>query len=140
MRRRDDNANVAFIARIDPNHKKLIDAALPMHGGKTWATELAVRKLCDLTEGSPLLQARVHDLIEKMKETEPPRGPDDFEPRITRETYDRFNLLFPQKGATTWFLRAWVPLLVDHMEEQPPLEEIIERSVKSVLQIAPTTV
>lgn len=140
MRRRPDQYTVAFIARIDPHDKQAIDNALPMYGGKTWATETAVRYLCDLCEANPLLQARVHDLVEKMKETDPPRGPDEFEPRIARETFERFNRIFPQKGATTWFLRTWVPIMVEQIEEHTGLEEMVHRSVKSVLQIAPTTV
>lgn len=138
MKRRADQATVAFIARISPSDKQAIASVLPMWGGRTWATDLAVQKFCELCESNPLLQARVHDLIEQMKGEDPPLGPEDFEPRISRDSYERFNSLFGQKGATTWFLRNWVPAFVEEMAQYPLLDEIVERSVRGVLKLAPT--
>lgn len=134
MRRRPDQASVGFVARIPREDKAALDAVFPF-AGKTWATQRGLEIFCDYCEVHPEFQTYVHDQILHMRAEGPPTNLTEFMPEVPRSLYNRFNSMFPEKGATTWFLRKFVPALTEQMARYERFDAEIRTAVKKVLGV-----
>ena len=108
--RRDTNAaEVGFTARIPRAEKLTLEAKLPMKGGKTYFIQTAVEHFCDLMEQSPSLMGAAKEAIQtSLYMDDTPQDLESISTRIPTALYERFNKLFPEFGATTWFYRRVV--------------------------------
>lgn len=121
MRRPPQQPTVVFGTRLPVSDKEALDQALPQQGGKIWLTEVMLTHFLDLCESDPNLVVRVHRWIEDYNLEETPRGLTEYFPKVRRGLYERFNRLFPEHGAVTWFLRNAVNEYVTLMQfRQPP--------------------
>lgn len=133
--RRTPNEPVTFAARIDREEKNILDNILPMQGGRKWAVEVALEKFCIACEADTKLQIWVRDRVLDARAQEPPRGGDDLQPRVRFDLYERFNKMFGDKGATTWFLRQFVTHYIDVASRHPLPEELVRQAVSRLLHL-----
>lgn len=133
MRRRPDQAAVGFTARIQSEDRARLDANLPMTGGKTWAVQAALEYFCSLCESDQALQSRVHDAVLQMRAGEPPRQIEELVPQVPLDLYKRFNRMFGEKGATTWFLRSFVSAFNKRMAMHPGIDTDVKEAVRTIL-------
>jgi hypothetical protein len=134
MRRSKTAAEVGFTARIPQGHKRSITGLLPMTGGKRWFMEAALEEFIELCRNDPTRITWVNDQILQMKEDGRPQEKlEEFLPRVKTDLYTAFNDLFPQKGATTWFIRTLVARFIQDMQEQASFEESVRESVRSMI-------
>lgn len=121
MRRKTNVAAVGFTARISEQDQLDLAEILPMSGGKRWLIETALREFLDLCEKDARLVSFVNDQVMQMREDgRPAEKLVDFLPRVKTDLYMRFNRIFPEKGATTWFIRRFIELyLQDNIGKEP---------------------
>lgn len=133
MRRTEDKAEVGFSARVPAVQKEALEAVLAATSGKTWFIRTALAQFNDRCEKSIDLQARVTDAILAMRGEEPPRMLDDFLVRVPVQEYTRFNKMFPDKGATTWFMRKIVAEYLRQSNGRPTPDEFVSDAVTGIL-------
>lgn len=128
VRRDTTAAEVGFTARLPRAEKLSLEAKLPMKGGKTYFIITAVEHFCDLMEKSPTLLAAAKEAIQSaLYSEETPRDLESISTRIPTALYERFNRLFPEFGAATWFYRRVVTAYVQ--DEGMTLDDEIRNAV-----------
>jgi hypothetical protein len=60
---------------------------------------------------------------------------DDFLVRVPVEEYHRFNKMFPDKGATTWFMREIIKKYLEQSEGRPTPDAYIQEAVQGILRL-----
>lgn len=139
MRRDTTKPQVGFGARLPREHKDTVEGKLPMLGGKTFLVTTALEQFLDVCETHPPIQRWVHEEIDRMLSSADgaPRGVEETVVQIPSSLYERFNSLFPEFGATTWFMRQLARAYAE--DEGESLEEAIHRVVLKVLEPASQT-
>lgn len=135
MRRTDDRPEVGFSARVPETEKRALESILSATSGKTWFVRTALKQFNDECEPRTHLQAQVTEAILAMREQEPPRMLDNFLVRVPVGEYERFNRMFPDKGATTWFMRGLVKKYLEQSEGRPTPDSYIHEAVMGILQL-----
>lgn len=133
MRRDTTKPLAGFAARLPRPHKDTFEGRLPIKGAKTFFVETALTQFLDLAENSPAIQNWVREEIQRMlHEEEKPRGVKETTVYIATPLYERFQRVFPEYGATTWFFRQAVKAFVEDSAES--IEEQIHRAVLRMLE------
>lgn len=136
MRRTDDKAEVSFAARIPWLHKEALEGILSATSGKTWFIRTGLQQFNDECEPNPSLQGEVTEAILRMRGEEPPRRLEDFQVRVPVQEYIRFNKMFPDKGATTWFMRGLIAKYIDQSEGRPTPDSHVLEAVRGILNLS----
>lgn len=136
MRRTEDKVEVGFSARVPGIQKQALESILSATSGKTWFIRTALQQFNDACEANPALQTQVTDEILGMRDQEPPRMLEDFLVRVPVGEYTRFNKMFPDKGATTWFMRGLIKTYLDQSEGRPTPDTYVLEAVKGILHIS----
>lgn len=58
----------------------------------------------------------------------------DFGGRVSEVDYDRFRSLFPQYGATTWFITTALKSFLKSMEKDPTAHEQVDAAITSMVE------
>ena len=135
MRRTEEQSSVGFAARVPALHKQTLEAILSATSGKTWFVRTALQQFNDECETNVGLQSRVTEAILAMRGEEPPRFLDDLLVRVPVQEYHRFNQMFPDKGATTWFLRNLISKYIEQSEGRPTPDVYVLEAVKGILTL-----
>lgn len=135
MRRTEDQVDVGFMARVPGTDKAALEAILTATSGKTWFIRTALHHFNNECEKSTALQAEVVEAILAMRGEEPPRRLEDFLVRVPIEEYTRFNKMFPDKGATTWFMRKVITSYLAQSEGRPTPDAHVLDAVKGILNL-----
>lgn len=136
MRRTDGQAEVGFAARVPAKDKSNLEAVLSATSGKTWFIRTALKQFNEACRSDPRLVASVTDAILGMRGEEPPRGLVDFLVRVPVDDYNEFNQMFPDKGATTWFIRGVLAAYLKKSETRATPDEYVLEAVRDVLGLA----
>lgn len=136
MRRTEDKTEVGFSARVPAVQKLALEAILSATSGKTWFIRTALKQFNDECESNPTLQVEVTDKILAMRGEEPPRMLDDFLVRVPVQEYERFNKMFPDKGATTWFMRELIKTYLNQSEGRATPDSYVLDAVKGILHLS----
>jgi hypothetical protein len=135
MRRTEDKSEVGFSARVPQIHKHALESILAATSGKTWFIRTALKQFNDECEPNPSLQVEVNEAMIAMRDQEPPRMLDDFLVRVPVQEYERFNQMFPHKGATTWFMRGLIAKYLEQSEGRPTPDLYVQEAVKGILRL-----
>jgi hypothetical protein len=140
MRRTEDKASVGWTARVPALHKQALESILSATSGKTWFVRTGLQQFNDECEkGSAsqaaALQAAVTESILAMRGEEPPRFLEDFIVRVPVAEYVRFNAMFPDKGATTWFMRRLIAKYIEQAEDRPTPDVHVLEAVRGILKL-----
>lgn len=57
----------------------------------------------------------------------------DFGGKVPAEEYDRFKEIFPQYGATKWFINVALKSFNDYVDRNPIVREAVDRSINEML-------
>jgi hypothetical protein len=139
MARRPDN-QPTVVWNVDVKEDVLVRLAglLPVMGSRAWAINAGLKHFMQQAEASPRLQRFVHeDVQRKLHEEATPTGLMKTNVRVNRDIFERFNRLFPEWGASTWFTRIYLGALVDYMETKNlNIDQLAEVSVQATFQLA----
>lgn len=135
MRRDTSSHHVSWNATVQPETLDKFDAVFPVHGARTWTIETAVEKFLAVVENDKVLQARIHEAIQDHLHLEPkPKGARSVNLKLRTGLYDRFNDLFPEFGATSWFIRNILLEFSKVVEARDLiLEQVVENAVTAVI-------
>lgn len=134
MRRNTDKPEVPWSAKVHPDAKATFLALLPMRGAQIWMIETALEKFLSICDHDPRMVERAKKQIhEHMYEDTTPGNKKNFDVKIRRELYNRFDNHFPMMGATSWFIRTVIER-VNTQLNNIVLEEQIEAAVRTIFQ------
>lgn len=136
MRRTDGASEVGFAARVPARQKAALESVLTATSGKTWFIRTALRQFNEACAQDPRLILSVTEAILAMRGEEPPRGLVDFLVRVPVDDYNEFNRMFPDKGATTWFIRGVLDAYLKQSESRATPDEYVLEAVRDVLGLA----
>lgn len=136
MRRTEGASEVGFAARVPPRDKAALEAVLSATSGKTWFIRTALKQFNEACRLNPSLIPLVTESILAMRGEEPPRGLVDFLVRVPVDDYNDFNDMFPDKGATTWFIRGVIAAYLKKAETRQTPDEFVFEAVRDVLGLA----
>lgn len=136
MRRLDGQAEVGFAARVPKKDKAALEAVLTATSGKTWFIRTALRQFNEACRADPRLIPVVTEAVLAMRGEEPPRGLVDFLVRVPVDDYNEFNSMFPDKGATTWFIRGAIANYLARAGTLPTPDEYVLDAVRGMLGLA----
>lgn len=138
MRRPDNQPTVVWNCDVKVEVFERLTVLIPVMGARAWAINAMLERFMEQTEASPKLQRLVHEDIQRKLHEEPtPTGLKKTNVRVTRAVYDRFNTLFPEWGASTWFTRVCLGAMVDYMEQHEiNLTQLAEVSVQAAFHQA----
>jgi hypothetical protein len=57
----------------------------------------------------------------------------DFGAKVPADLYTEFRTLFPQYGATTWFIITALEAFLDQVRDEPLIQEGVSLSIKQML-------
>lgn len=115
------------------------DVLFPVDGSRVWALSSSLEKLLAVVEPSAERQRDVKGAIYRMLYVDPkPVNVIPVNFRIGTDLTVRFDRLFPERGASTWFARTTLAQLVARLTADGyNLEEMLEQCVnESLRQIA----
>lgn len=134
VRRNTDNPYVNWSARVPVETREEFKALIPVVGSQTWFLSTALEKFLAMVEPSQDFQAYCHRDIQQHLHNEAKGSPlAVFSVQIPTELYDRFNALFPEWGATAWFMRRSISSFNKNMEGVV-LDERVEDAVRDMLR------
>lgn len=115
-------------------------ALLPIEGSRVWVFQTALDKFLDRVEGDSLQMRWIHSDIEDMLVNRTtPSNLEAINFRISTDSFVRFDRLFPEWGAGTWFFRRFFEALIERMEQSNfNLETYVEQAVGDALVVIPT--
>lgn len=109
-------------------------ALIPVVGSQTWFLSTALEKFLAMVEPSQDFQSYCHRDIQQHLHNEAKGSPlAVFSVQIPTALYDRFNALFPEWGATAWFMRRSISSFNKNMEGVV-LDERVEDAVRDMLR------
>lgn len=133
--RRDINGpTVVWNAQVAVSTLDAFNAAFPVHGSRSWAIETALIKFLDVVEHNKDILAWCHRSVEKMLRDQEQRREQvrTINLRLNTDLYTRFNLVLPEWGATTWFIRRILEKAVAEADQSAiNLENLMERVVSA---------
>lgn len=139
MRRTDGQSEVGFAARVPAQQKKALEAILTATSGKTWFIRTALKQFNEACRQDPQLVLKVTEAVLAMRGEEPPRGLVDFLVRVPVQDYNEFNEMFPDKGATTWFIRGAIECYLKQSENRATPDDYVLEAVRGMLGLAEST-
>jgi hypothetical protein len=106
-----------------------------------WVFQTALDKFLDRVELDPQQQRWIHaDIEDMMLNRTPPSNLESINFRITTSSFLRFDKIFPEMGAGTWFFRRVFDALIARMNEADfNLDTYVEQAVSDALVIVPTS-
>lgn len=115
MRRADDQVHVRWSVDVYAPWLDDLEARFPVHGMRAWLIESGIEQfveLCEVMDPAELraLHALIADTIYNQRAPSPVKRANL---NVRRNIHDRFNALFPEQGASTWFVRALVRSWLD---------------------------
>lgn len=130
-----------FSADVSKSTVDALDGFLPIQGSRVALIRLGLEAFCSRVEKERDLISVVNQAISDMLHDDTPRGLADINPKISATLYERFNDLFPQYGANSWFLRNYLDGIVELLAESGSfdLAERAEKVVDSMLLRAETS-
>lgn len=134
MRRAVDKPTAFWSARVSAHDKEEFKNLLPLHGAQTACFGIALEKFLEAVQADPELRKFVHDDIQRHLHEENKGGPTaELTVNVPSAKYISFNELFPEQGATSWFIRRTLKAL-NHQLASFVLDERIEQAVRSILR------
>lgn len=133
LRRNTSQPYVTWNARVGNEDFGSFSQLFPMRGARTWFIEEGLGRFLEAVRSSPELKEFCHDQIAQMLSGENNLVlVKEFPCRISRAKYDEFNKLFPEFGATTWFVRSMIGAVIQVMDERS-LAEYLDSTVQRIL-------
>lgn len=134
MRRDTTKPEVPWSARVTPDAKATFRALLPMRGAQVWMIETALEKFLNICDNDPRMVEKAKEQIHRhMFEEEKPGNKEQFDVKIPRKFYTRFDEHFPMMGATSWFIRTVIER-VNIQLDNVVLDERVEAAVRTIFQ------
>jgi len=97
---------VNFSARVSLDDKEALDALFPIYGNLQWLVQSGLQGfLAAVREHPDLVRTLTRVINREVAERVQPEPAYNLRVKIARHEYDEFNSLFPQYGASTWFIR-----------------------------------
>jgi hypothetical protein len=136
MRRDLNKPEVPWGIRVSSADNEALSAVLPMNGGKTWLVIAGLKAFLELMENSPEHREWAHrQIAQHSRDPDRPRYHKELSFRVPTDLYIRFNQLFPQIGASSWFIRTLVSGTISDMQEDgPSLEERVGLIVNKIMR------
>lgn len=132
VRRDTSKPEVVWSARVSESSKNTFNHLIPIYGAQSWIIDSALEKFLAIVEARPSLKDQIDGIIHRHRFEETREGRlIEFSVKIRTGLYDRFNNIFPQMGATSWFMRA----LLDAVNTQLSDFILDERVMAAVRQI-----
>ena len=127
--------DVPWSVRIDPQDYNTLANLWPMQGARTWLLNTGLRGFVELCEDSNAHQRWVHLAIGRHMASERPTQGRDLTCRVPSAMWFRFHKMFPEPGASSWFVRTFVHHIVEVMSgEARTLEERVLAMVKDIIE------
>lgn len=135
LRVRKGQAFVGFSARVDKAERQLFEVNMPQHGARIWFIQSALKQLLRRVEENPALVEEINAQIVLMlsTKTDDSLGGVEFPARVHEQDYQQFNELFPQYGATSWFVRSVLKQFNEASRSWPTSPRQVEMAVDTVL-------
>lgn len=132
LRRNTDGSSITWTADILQDTHDAFTALYPARGSYSSIIVLGLRLFLDALEKEPLLQVWAHNAIGYHLHIEEYAGKKySLEVVVPTSLYTRFNLLLPEYGATSWFIRNLVAATV--AGDTTPLQEQVVDAVNRFL-------
>lgn len=133
MRRDTRKTEVTWNADVSEETLRELDRLLPITGTRTWAINTGLDEFLTVMENDPKLQEWAHADIQRALHVEDtPRGTKALNVKIPADHYNRFNALFPEWGATTWFIRRFVnQFVVELIAAKIDLYKIVRHTIEA---------
>lgn len=127
MRRDTSRPSVSWSAKVSATDKQLLEKLLPTPA--RWSFTIALTAFVKLMKESPTLRSWAHEEISRGRGDPDDRTTPKVELTfdIPTELYNDFNDLFPQIGATSWFVRRALRAIVAEFAEEP-IQRTISRA------------
>lgn len=134
MRRAVDKPTTFWSARVYAPDKEEFKNLLPLHGAQTACFNIALEKFVAAIKANPELKPAIHDAIQHHLHEEGRSGPtEELTVNVATSKYIEFNELFPEQGATSWFIRRTLCALNLQLAHFV-LDDRIEQAVRSILR------
>ena len=135
MRRDLNKPEIPWGIRVSAADNEALSSLLPMNGGKTWLIETGLKAFLDLMEGSPTHREWAHAQIHQANASaDRPRRTKVLTFCVPSHLYVRFNKLFPQVGAGSWFVRTLVRATIEDLAASgPTIEDRVGMIVNSAM-------
>lgn len=134
MRRDTTQPYTFWSARIDQESKETFNNLIPIHGAQSWVIDSALEKFLDIVETSKEMKDNIDGMIQRhLYEEERAGRTIEFGIKIRTGLYERFNDLFPGRGATSWFIRVII-VAVNTQLSDFILDERVQAAVRSIIR------
>lgn len=126
---------ITWHAEVPGDILQQFDNLLPIHGARKHVLEVGVQKFLEIVETSPSIAEWCHQQIQDMLLQKGIwSGKKKINLQIATEVYVRFNKIFPEWGATSWFIRHLLMSLIEEMSDGPCLEDQVEAAVRKMIR------
>lgn len=115
MRRSETAAYVAWNVDLRRETLDEFSRRMPFQGARVWAVSAGLEAFITQVRYSPRRQRVIHEDIQRMLKDGPPENTTTISLRMRRDLDNVFNELFPEWGATSWFVRNFMMQLTTHM-------------------------
>jgi predicted Abi (CAAX) family protease len=126
---------VAFSARLPKELNEEFNAVQQAYGSRVWFVRTALQRFNATIKEHPEMIPQIKAEIDIMLSTgfDSPEGTVAFVAQIPRDDYNEFNQVFPQYGATSWFLRSITRAFIREAIDYPTGQALVYRAIDSIL-------
>lgn len=123
-----------FQGRVAASDLALLDRFCPSAGFRTWLFRSALHEFNAQLAAHPELADPIHERIHAMvQDPQKLRGGAAVQVRIASSEYDAFNAVFPEYGATSWFLRRILSTFIAAIQGYPLMSNLTSEALASLL-------
>lgn len=142
MRRDLNKPEIPWGIRVSASDNEALSSVLPMNGGKTWLILTGLKAFLELMEASPSHREWAHsEIVKHNADKDRTRTTKELSFRVPTDLYVRFNKIFPEIGAGSWFVRTLVSATVEELQKGgPTMEERISMIVNQAMSPREATV
>lgn len=134
MRRNTEAETVRWSAELPAEEYERFKTLLPMGGAFAATITLGLQTFVERLEAEPMLQVWAHnDLASHIYSEAKPARSHHLDVVIPTELYERFNLLIPEWGGATWFIRRLIASMNEVLKEDA-LPQQVNEAISQLLQ------